>query len=105
MSRWRETLCGSAIKTGEPNLESQVHRFTDNAKTLTCGGSFLPQPRAHPFFSLARPQVLHLPKNEQEVLVFNQQKQSQRYGGEMDPIQELDLEDLRLEDTELKLPK
>lgn len=69
MSRWRETLCGSVIKTAnEPgNISNLVPG--NSSEVLSCGGAFLPHSKMTALKNNQISKLVHLPKEKGEVVV------------------------------------
>ncbi len=81
MSRWRETLCGSKIKTHQTE-DSYTLISAASSEVLSNGGAFRPRPPSKAFIAKKQLPLIFLPTNHYEVLVDEEGRHLSRYGNE-----------------------
>lgn len=69
MSRWRETLCGSVIKTAHDTGNVLNLIPEGSSEMLSCGGAFLPHSKMTALKNNQVSRLVHLPKEKGEVVV------------------------------------
>lgn len=67
MSRWRETLCGSVIKSAQEGAPELVGGAMPGM--LSCGGTFHPYQQKPALLLQRQSGVIFLPKDNYEVLI------------------------------------
>ncbi|MDO8519226.1 MAG: hypothetical protein Q7T11_03575 [Deltaproteobacteria bacterium] len=84
MSRWRETLCGSVIKSAMPMNEKADILAGQAQPVLSSGGSFLPRSQ-NPLKARGVPAIF-LPKEKYEIIVNDSESKWMRYGHDADGL-------------------
>ncbi|OGQ07449.1 MAG: hypothetical protein A3G32_00770 [Deltaproteobacteria bacterium RIFCSPLOWO2_12_FULL_40_28] len=102
MSRWRETLCGSAIQGAETQGREKEIIQGDDSQVLSCGGQYLSHQTT--FSKPFMPTILFLPNDKQETVVVEAPLSNcRRYSNDSAPaIDDLELAEDEETSTEFK---
>lgn len=83
MSRWRESLCGSVLKSTKPELEGLNVIMGHTSDVLTCGGKFMPRSTQKAYHALKDkkiPTIISLPKEGYEVVLCDSNSNVTHHG-------------------------
>ena len=104
MSRWRETLCGSVIKSAMPFNEKADILSGQAPQVLSSGGSFLPRVQ-NPLNTKAISPIF-LPKDTYEVVMNDAESKWVRYGhGTDETAEEIERIETALDHLDTKIFK
>lgn len=107
MSRWRETLCGSAIYNPQSEVDLKEALASQSSHVLSSGGSFLPHIQSNPFSQTkSYRKTIFLPKTRPEIMLLEGNNQPKRFQPSNEKLfEDFDLNEDFLSHVESKLYK